>query len=93
MGKYFYNPLENIRQLRDPSSITFERIPFTITALQVDNWVTVPTDPAFKILSVEVYDDTNKERIFVEYRLMAENLLEIFSKKAQTYTVHIIGFT
>lgn len=92
VNKYYYNPLEQIRQLRDPSSITFERLPVTISALEVGTWVTVTTS-GLKILSIEVYDDTNLERIFIEYRIITENTLEIKSNLAQTYTIHIIGFT
>lgn len=67
----------------------FEVVPVTILA--VNTWTNVPLSSITTVYDVEVFDQSNMEKLFIDVRIVGTNVVEIRSRKLYTYTVHIEG--
>lgn len=68
-----------------------QTVAVTVSAGQINTFVSVPVTGLNNVFQVDIYDATNTFEIFIEYRISLSNVLEIKSAVAQTYTIRIIG--
>lgn len=67
----------------------FEVVPVTIVAVNV--WTNVPLGLITTVYDVEVFDQSNMEKLLIDVRIVGANVVEIRSTKLYTYTVHVEG--
>lgn len=67
----------------------FEVVPVTILAVNV--WTNVPLGSITTVYDVEVFDQSNMEKLLIDVRIVGANVVEIRSSKLYTYTVHVEG--
>lgn len=76
-----------------PPSLSGQLLEISAITLVANIWTPVPTTTINKIADVTIFDDLNKEEINIDWRLVGSGTaVEIRSKKANTYTVHIEGY-
>jgi hypothetical protein len=68
-----------------------QSVSISITNLQLNTWVTVPTVGLTQIVLAEIFDATDTTQLFIDWRISGGNVLEIRSLTEATYTIHIIG--
>jgi len=84
-----FNPITGKLDLSgDGASLYFEIVPVTITAS--NTWTSVPVTTITNVLDIEVYDQSNQEKVLIDSRIVSGGA-EIRSKKLATFTVHIEG--
>lgn len=72
--------------------LTTEKTAISISALQINTWVTVPLAQVNNIATVETFDNTDMVKVLVEWRIVGGTQVQIRSANALTYTVHTIGY-
>lgn len=76
-----------------PPSEGAQRLEISAISVLANVWTPVPTVNINKVADVEIMNNANNEKIDLEWRLVSGGSgVEIRSKKANTYTVHIEGY-
>ena len=76
-----------------PESVIGQRLEISAISVLANTWTSIPLTNINKIADVTVFDDTTKEQVEVDWRLVsAGTAVEIRSTKAQTFTIYIEGY-
>lgn len=69
------------------------RHPFSVASGQENTWVNVPVVGISLFADVTVFDSADYEELFIDIRLRDNaTLLDIRSRKPETFTIHIEGY-
>jgi hypothetical protein len=70
-----------------------EKVPITITSGQLNTWITVVTTMVNRIADVTVFNQVDNTEVVIDWRITGGGTgVEIKTKNANTYTVHVEGY-
>lgn len=76
-----------------PASVGSQLLEIHAVAVLANTWTNVPLTNINKIADVSILDALNSEEVQIAWRIVgAGTQVEIYSKKANTYTVHVEGY-
>lgn len=70
-----------------------EKVPITVTSGQLSTWIPVVTTMVNRIADVTVFNQLDNTEVMIDWRITGGGSgVEIKTKNANTYTVHVEGY-